>query len=211
MATTFGHSASIAVTVQLVNAAIDRLRHLDQQRFDRDLEGCLRDPGRDRNHHAPHLAERLKVTLADQRSEADGRTANGQPRSVRSCTSRARVVTGRLYRPAHQPWNVLWTASALLEDVFAIQDEIATTIAERLKVTLADQRSEPMVVRPTANLEAYELYVKGRAFLYQRGTSLLLALECFERAVELDPSYAHAWGPSRHAIVFGHMGRQASR
>ncbi|MEE8146593.1 MAG: protein kinase [Longimicrobiales bacterium] len=112
--------------------------------------------------------------------------------SVRRAGNRLRV-TAQLVNAAdsYQIWSERFDRD--LEDVFAIQDEIATTIAERLKVTLTDKGSEPVVVRPTDNLEAYELYVKGRVFFYQRGTSLLSALECFERAVELDPNYAHAW------------------
>jgi tetratricopeptide (TPR) repeat protein len=40
---------------------------------------------------------------------------------------------------------------------------------------------------------AYELYLKGRALLYQRGLSILKAIDCFTQAVSLDPSYAQAW------------------
>ena len=49
-----------------------------------------------------------------------------------------------------------------MDDVFAIQDEIASTIAHRLKVTLSGEADEPLVKPPTANLAAYQLYLKGR-------------------------------------------------
>ncbi len=112
--------------------------------------------------------------------------------SVRRAGNRLRV-TAQLVNAAdgYHIWSERFDRD--LEDVFAIQDEIATMIAERLKVTLTEAGTEPLVVRPTDSLEAYELYVKGRVFLYRRGASLLLALECFERAVALDPNYAHAW------------------
>ncbi|PYO96715.1 MAG: hypothetical protein DMD60_09310 [Gemmatimonadetes bacterium] len=77
-------------------------------------------------------------------------------------------------------------------DVFAIQEEIARTIAERLQVSLAgsDQRT---LVRPhTENLEAYHLYLKGRGLLYKRGVAIWQALEAFRAAFELDPQYALA-------------------
>ena len=80
-----------------------------------------------------------------------------------------------------------------LRDVFAIQDEIARSIAERLKLTLGGSEHEPLVKAGTSNLEAYQLYVKGRTFAYRRGGSIPRAVECFERAVRLDPDYALAW------------------
>src|SRR5215469_1653129 len=80
-----------------------------------------------------------------------------------------------------------------MEDVFAIQDEIARSIAERLKIALEIKVEGPLVRTSTKNLEAYQLYIKGRALLYRRGPMSPLALECLEHAVALDPEYALAW------------------
>jgi TolB-like protein len=80
-----------------------------------------------------------------------------------------------------------------LKDIFAIQDEIAPAIAVRLKLTLEGEVAERVVSAATSNLDAYELYLKGRALLYRRGRATRQAAECFERAVELDPNYALAW------------------
>jgi adenylate cyclase len=80
-----------------------------------------------------------------------------------------------------------------LKDVFAIQDEIARSIAQRLKLSLEGDRSEQLVKAGTKDLEAYQLYLKGRVLLYQRGGAIPRALDCFERAVKLDPEYALAW------------------
>jgi adenylate cyclase len=80
-----------------------------------------------------------------------------------------------------------------MKDIFDIQDEIARSIAERLKVTLETGAQEPLVKAGTNNLEAYQLYLKGRALLYRRGSGIPRAVECFERAVKLDPEYALAW------------------
>jgi TolB-like protein len=79
-----------------------------------------------------------------------------------------------------------------MKDIFQIQDEIARSIAERLKVTLEGDR--PLVKAGTNNLEAYQLYVKGRALFFQRGTRLRRSLECFKRAVELDPPVCASLG-----------------
>ncbi len=78
-----------------------------------------------------------------------------------------------------------------MEDIFAVQDEIARSIANRLKITLKGE--QPVVKAGTDNLEAYQLYLKGRALLYQRGRGLPRAMDCFKRAVTLDEKYALAW------------------
>src|SRR5207253_718429 len=58
------------------------------------------------------------------------------------------------------------------EDVFAIQEEIARTIAERLQVSLAGSDQMTLVRPHTENLEAYQLYLKGRGFINRRGHAL---------------------------------------
>jgi tetratricopeptide (TPR) repeat protein len=75
--------------------------------------------------------------------------------------------------------------------VFAIQDEIAKAIANRLRVTLGDEGT-PLVTPATGNLDAYHLYLKGRYYLAQRGLGLKRALDCFQQAQLLDPGYALA-------------------
>jgi len=77
-------------------------------------------------------------------------------------------------------------------DVFAIQDEIARAIAQRFQVTL-DRTSRAFVTPPTASLDAYHLYLKGRFFWAQRGVGLKKALEAFSQALALDPNYALAY------------------
>ncbi|MCH7856705.1 MAG: hypothetical protein IIB37_08130 [Gemmatimonadetes bacterium] len=77
-----------------------------------------------------------------------------------------------------------------LDDIFAIQNEIATNIAERLEVTMGGAAPEPRV--QTDNFGAYDFYLKGRALLYQRGMAMFQARECFEDALALDTQYALA-------------------
>jgi serine/threonine protein kinase/tetratricopeptide (TPR) repeat protein len=79
-----------------------------------------------------------------------------------------------------------------LQNIFAVQDEIARCIAERLKVSL--EGGPPLLARAgTSSIEAYQLYVKGRALLYRRGPGIPQSQECFQKAIELDSRYARAW------------------
>jgi TolB-like protein/Flp pilus assembly protein TadD len=80
-----------------------------------------------------------------------------------------------------------------LHDVFAIQDEIASEIANKLKITFHDQVGLPMERTQTHNVEAYQLYLKGRSLYYKRGIEMFEALRCFEAALKVDPDYALAW------------------
>jgi TolB-like protein len=111
--------------------------------------------------------------------------------SVRKAGNRIRI-TAQLVNVSDgfQLWSERYDRD--MEDIFAVQDEIARSIADRLRVTLKGGQ-QPVVKAGTDNLEAYQLYLKGRALLYQRGRGLPRALECFKRAVALDAEYALAW------------------
>ena len=87
----------------------------------------------------------------------------------------------------------LWseTYERELEDIFAIQDEIARAIAETLRVTLLREHDRPLVRAGTENSEAYDLYLKGRHCWVRRyKMGLQTALEYFEKAIDKDPEYA---------------------
>ena len=112
--------------------------------------------------------------------------------TIRRAGTRLRV-TAQLSKASdgYQLWSERYDRVA--EDVFAVQDEIASAIAGRLRLTLTADDSGKPAKPPTQNLAAYELYLKGRALLYKRGRSIPQALECFQQAVALDPNYAQAW------------------
>jgi len=81
-----------------------------------------------------------------------------------------------------------------LTKVFAIQDEIALTIADKLKLTLLSDEKARVVKRPTENLEAYNLYLLGRYFYYKTTEEdLHKAIRYFEQAIAKDPGYALAY------------------
>ncbi|HEY2348122.1 MAG TPA: adenylate/guanylate cyclase domain-containing protein [Puia sp.] len=79
-----------------------------------------------------------------------------------------------------------------MDDVFAIQDDIAMAITKKLKLTLLKNDRALMTKSYTQNTEAYELYLKGRFYMTRRGASILTALQYFEKAIELDPEFALA-------------------
>jgi serine/threonine protein kinase/Flp pilus assembly protein TadD len=77
-----------------------------------------------------------------------------------------------------------------LEDVFAIQEEIARSIALALRITLTPQEEKIMARKPTESLQAYDFYLRGRS--YMRRENLDYALQMFEQAIHLDPNFALA-------------------
>ncbi len=85
------------------------------------------------------------------------------------------------------------TYSRRLDDIFAIQGEIARSIAEALKLELTGQRSAGQQGGPTGSIEAYDLYLLGRHHWHRRTPeSLRRALDMFQQAVERDPEFALA-------------------
>jgi adenylate cyclase len=81
-----------------------------------------------------------------------------------------------------------------LTDIFAIQDEITQSIVEQLKIRLLPKEKKAITQAPTANVEAYNYYLKGRQLFHAFTRKyFLLAREMFAKAVELDPQYARAY------------------
>jgi adenylate cyclase len=81
-----------------------------------------------------------------------------------------------------------------LTDIFAIQDEITHTIVEQLRVKLLPAERQALGQAPTANMEAYTLYLRGRElFRSHTKTTLTRARTLFASAAELDPHYARAY------------------
>jgi serine/threonine-protein kinase len=111
--------------------------------------------------------------------------------SVRKAGTRFRI-TAQLINVAdgYHLWSERYDRE--LEDVFAVQDDIARTIADRLKIKLLGEVGEPLVKPPTQNLDAYQLYLRGRFFWNQRGPALKKGLECFGEALQRDPACALA-------------------
>ena len=88
-----------------------------------------------------------------------------------------------------------------MDDIFAIQDEIALAITEQLKITLLAKDRELITKTATQNAEAYELYLKGRFHVSRRGSSILTALQFFKQAISVDPNYALAYAGYSDALL----------
>ena len=81
-----------------------------------------------------------------------------------------------------------------MSDIFAVQDEIAHKIAEALRIKLTPQEQAELAAKPTENLQAYDLYLRGRSYARRRTTrDMDFALQMFENAVTLDANFALAW------------------
>jgi TolB-like protein/predicted Zn-dependent protease len=90
----------------------------------------------------------------------------------------------------------LWgdTYDRKLTDIFAIESEIAKSVAENLNARLNVRAEQVLAARPTENPAAHELYLKGRYFWNRRNTaSLRKAGDYFQQAIDLDPNYALAY------------------
>ncbi|HSB54554.1 MAG TPA: protein kinase, partial [Gemmatimonadales bacterium] len=120
--------------------------------------------------------------------------------SVRRAGGRIRI-TAQLINVAdgYHLWSERYDRE--LTDVFAIQDEIASAIADKLKLTLAAGAEGRLARPPTANVEAYDLYLKGHALIKQRGPALLRAVEALEQALAIDPALALAHAELAEALL----------
>jgi eukaryotic-like serine/threonine-protein kinase len=123
--------------------------------------------------------------------------------SVRKSGDRLRVTT-QLIRAADgsNVWSE--TYDRTLDDVFKVQDEIASAVVKALEVTLLD--SAMPKATPTHSQEAYSLFLQARA-LHYRGThpDNLTGIAYLERALELDPGYAPAWFGLGDALVYDYV------
>jgi TolB-like protein/Tfp pilus assembly protein PilF/DNA-binding XRE family transcriptional regulator len=79
-----------------------------------------------------------------------------------------------------------------MTDVFAIEDEITLAIVRQLKVELLAKERLAVLATKRESLESYNLYLKGRFYWAQRPQGIAKAIEYFEKAIEKEPTYAHA-------------------
>ena len=112
--------------------------------------------------------------------------------SVRKAGNQVRI-TAQLIDVASQAH--LWSEDydRALEDVFAIQSDIAKQVAEALQITLLADEQTQIEQQDTADLEAHNSYLKGLYFYNQGGVALEKSRTYFEQAIERDPGYAMAY------------------
>jgi serine/threonine protein kinase/tetratricopeptide (TPR) repeat protein len=131
--------------------------------------------------------------------------------SVRKSGNRLRI-SAQLINVAngYQLWSDRYDRE--LEDVFAIQDEIAENIVRALRVVLSEDEKRGIEAAPTADFEAYDYYLRGRQFFHQfRRTAVQFAQRMFERAMEIDPRYVRAYAGAADCCSFLYMQWDAGR
>ncbi len=113
--------------------------------------------------------------------------------SVRKSGNRLRVSAQLIdVKDGYQLWSESYDRD--LADIFAVQEEVARAIVAALQLKLAPAPDSALAVRPTRDLEAYDLYLKGRFAWNQRNsTSIPEAVRYLEQAVARDSSFARAW------------------
>lgn len=137
-------------------------------------------PYRDTDRSLPEIAEELSVSHVLQGS-------------VRRSGDRVRI-TARLVDVAGN--TQLWAESydRQLKDVFGVQTDIATRVADALEGRLGSEASDRIEDAPTHDLEAYNLYLRGRYFWHRRTEEgLRESARLFQQAVQRDSGYARAW------------------
>jgi non-specific serine/threonine protein kinase len=134
------------------------------------------------------LAFRDKPVTAQQVSQQLG-AAYVLEGSIRRSGNRVRITVQLVEASTrHSVWAERYDRQ--LEDVFAIQEEIARSIAQALRITLTPQEEKTIARRPTEDPQAYDFYLRGRN--YTRRENIEYALQMFDQAIQLDPNFALA-------------------
>jgi len=181
-----------------------------------------------RNPENEYFSDGLAEELINALTHVDGlrvtsRTSafqfKGQVRDIRTIGRELNVGTilegsirraGNRLRITAQLINVsdgyhLWSEryDREMEDVFEIQDEIASTIVDKLRVKLVGDSKKPLVNRYTENIDAYNLYLQGRYYWNRRTVDgLKKANEFFRKAIETDGNYALAYAGLADSYAF---------
>jgi adenylate cyclase len=122
--------------------------------------------------------------------------------SIRKARNRVRIIVQLVdARHGYQLWSERFERE--LEDIFAIQDEIAHSVITGLGLSLTLREERRLLTSSTENVQAYEFYLRGRK-LFQKWTrqSIELARQMFEQAIKLDSDFANAWAGLATAHVY---------
>ncbi len=151
-----------------------------------------------KNVEVPEIAKALKVRMV-----LEG--------SVRKQGNQVRITAQLI--DASNGYH-LWSKNfdRKLEDIFAIQDEIAKAIGEQLKVKMTGATKPGEPASGTKNLEAYDLYLRGMSLWHTRNEKALWdAITLFEQAASMDPSFAQAYAGQAlaYAVVSDYSNRMS--
>jgi len=113
--------------------------------------------------------------------------------SIRRIGDRVRI-TGQLINAIND--KHLWAEKydRNIEDIFEVQDEVATAIANALRIELSNEETQSIARKQTTSIEAYDLYIKGRASSYSYSLpEMYKAIKYYQAAINIDPNYALAY------------------
>jgi len=148
----------------------------------------------------PHLKVMSRNSVFRYRGKEMDAQAAGHQLGVRG------VLTGRIVQRGGDLWvstelvdahdnSHLWGEqyNRKLADLLSVQQEIVQQITDKLKLRLNGEEQTRLTKRYTENIEAYQLYLKGRYYWNRRPRGLLDGIKYFEQAIEKDPNYALAY------------------
>ncbi len=124
--------------------------------------------------------------------------------SLRRAGNRLRITTQLVDTRTDFPlWSERYDRE--MKDVFEVQDEIAHKIAEALRITLTPQEQQALAAKPTDDLHAYDLYLRGRSYARRlTRQDLEFALQMYENAVIQDPSFSLAYAAIANVCAYYH-------
>ena len=124
--------------------------------------------------------------------------------SLRRAGTRLRITTQLIDTHTDFPlWSERYDRE--MKDVFEVQDEIAQKIAAALRIQLSPQEQEALAVKPTDNLQAYDLYLRGRSYARRlTRQDLEFALQMYENAVTQDSNFALAFAAIANVCAYYH-------
>ncbi|GAC1667644.1 MAG: hypothetical protein NVS9B4_23510 [Candidatus Acidiferrum sp.] len=125
--------------------------------------------------------------------------------SLRRAGNRLRITAQLIQtQTGHSIWAERYDRE--LKDVFEVQDEIARSISQALRIKLSPQEEKAIARKQTDNPQAYDYYLRGRQFFHQfRRTGFDFARQMFARAIVIDPHYARAYAGVADCCSFLYM------
>ena len=125
--------------------------------------------------------------------------------SLRRAGNRLRITAQLIQaQTGHSIWAERYDRE--LKDVFEVQDEIARSISQALRIKLSPQEEKAIARKQTENAQAYDYYLRGRQFFHQfRRKGFDFARQMFARAIVIDPGYARAFAGVADCCSFLYM------
>jgi serine/threonine protein kinase/Flp pilus assembly protein TadD len=125
--------------------------------------------------------------------------------SLRRAGNRLRITAQLVQtQSGHSIWAERYDRE--LKDVFDVQDEIARSISQALRITLSPQEEKAIAQKPTESAQAYDYYLRGRQYFHQfRRKGYDFARQMFARAIVIDPGYARAYAGVADCCSFLYM------